>query len=372
MNIRFIASAAIILSAASAFAQNRSQTANSGKSSCVDSCSNQKIPDIALCNIPPAYNVPARITGCGGDAAFTVDASYLYWCVAQEGMDIGVSGILDAGEILEGDASHVLSIPNQYTSGFRVGFGSSTTFDDWQLHLEYTYLHRTRNYVAGTIDASSLVDGDVVYSLGDWYSGLPDEDAPVIGGYVADWKLNYDLLDLSLSRPFYQGKRLIIVPYTGLLGMFVRQDFDLYAYAIDAATETSYNSYRSWAIGPEVGSNFKWLIGSGFRVEADAQFGLLYTSFYNQKHAQILLGDYTQGSYANSGYIRPFYDLSLGLGYGVYFRNSYHLDLFAGYEFVNVSQQNIMRNNAGLLNGYTSPTPDLSFHGLTVSARFDF
>lgn len=372
MKIRFITSAALALCCSAVFAQ--SETDDCAKPKCAKTCSNQKRPDIALCNVPPAYNVPARITGCNG-STFEVDASYLYWCIAQEGMDLGISGTFDGTNLDLGTAGTIPTIPNQYQSGFRVGIGTGTTYDDWQVHLGYTYLHRTKNYITGNITTpESLATGATVYDLNDWFSNPPATPL-VIAGFSSDWKMDFDSLDLSVSRPFYQGQKLVVTPYTGLLGLSIRQSFNLFAYDVDGEISTSENSYKTWAVGPEVGSNFRWLLGSGFRIEANAEFSLLYMSYYDQAHSQDLSTatiEETGGTIVDQAYLRPYFDLSLGLGYGTYFMNSYHFDLFAGYEFVNLSQQSVLRNNSGLFSGYTSPNNDLNFHGLTVTGRFDF
>src|SRR5690606_29712416 len=129
-------------------------------------------------------------------------------------------------------------------------------------------LHHHISSSAGS-DAAAFVNGDAVLETNEWFINIADP-APAIARMTANWNVKFDSLDLSLSRPFYQGQRLTVTPFTGLFGVFVRQQFDINAYLAEtpaAAPDYSNNSSRGWGVGPEVGSNFNWLLGNGFRIE---------------------------------------------------------------------------------------------------------
>ncbi len=88
---------------------------------------------------PQAYNAPAR-TDIKGHWDWFVTASYIYWHVGQEGMDIATSASVAAVVDLAKN-SQTFFQDFDYESGFKVGLGMNLPIDDWVLYAEYTRLH---------------------------------------------------------------------------------------------------------------------------------------------------------------------------------------------------------------------------------------
>src|SRR5690348_13021120 len=83
--------------------------------------------------------------------------------------------------------------------------------------------------------------------------GLFDTD-PIVRGQ-ANWRLNYDTLDLALKYPFFIGEKVILSPS---LSLFAAQTSERYIINnINVALETNHMSHkqRLFGIGPKMGLN---------------------------------------------------------------------------------------------------------------------
>jgi hypothetical protein len=352
-----------------------------------DPCDGPCMPDCALpCNFPRAYNESGRINvdSCHWD--LFADASFIYWHVSQEYMDIGRTALFFAQDTAATPVRDAASLTPDfdYKPGFKVGAGISCDKDDWQLEGVYTRLHQQISYSTGT-PITTVVAGNPVIVNNEWFVNLSTSAQQQFATMASKWTMNMDLFDLLLSRPFYLGRKLILKPYTGLSGMLLRQKYHIdgvFPRSITTTVAESNNWSRSWAIGPSIGANFLWLLCYGVRIEADAGMRLFYERFTKLKHREsfnqaVSATAPISGHMPVTGTLRPVTDLSLGLGWGSYFAsNKYHVDLSASYEFALFAHQNMMRQVVGRLAnnniGYSNPIGDLFMHGLTATARFDF
>ncbi len=193
-----------------------------------------------------------------------------------------------------------------------------------------------------------------------------------------------------MSRPFYSGKRLILEPYVGARAAWIRQSlsisyygpiFDSATIAVSAFNTPWHSSTKStsWGIGPKVGVNGNWHMGSGFRFIGNANGSILFTRYTKVRHSETRSNTVTQTngtSYAwkKINCLRPNAGLDLGLGWGTYFGCwNYHFDFAATYEFNVFWNQNMMRNLVDLEHALTDAAPgNLYLHGLTAKVLFDF
>jgi hypothetical protein len=220
-----------------------------------------------------------------------------------------------------------------------------------------------------------------IIMLSDWLGAALD--SPIENKNLSSrWKVKLDLLDATLSRPYYQGINLTFTPYTGVRAAWIRQNFTLTAANLDSkevspwidrSPVTSTNRSTSWGIGPRAGVQGHWQLGWGFRLEGDVGANLLYTKYIQVYHEENPEID-TSLAYRNYSQLRPMADMGLGIGYGSYFDcQNYYLDFAANYDFIYMWAQNMMRKLADSYNASTSAQADnLSFNGLTLTGRFDF
>ena len=358
-------------------------------------CSSFQQGDDALQALPMTSLSSAATNQVGGiaiDRSWQLygDVSYLYWEPTEEGLDIGVPGYLFEDFFWRpstGNASAFLQDSN-YTSGFRLGVGANLEVDGWSADLEYTYLRQhTKSSGAAPASDANPADSSAKFNFSGWFWPSAYGQGVTGDSFSSKWKLGVDWLDLSVSRPYYQGRRLVVAPSAGLRASWIRQRLTVFSPSIASGTDgsalkvTSTNASHAWAIGPRATVDAHWLLGAGFRLQGDVGGSLLFTQFTNVSHREPSLHD-TGGDtgaiefhLTNYNCLRPALEANLGIGWGgYYFHNHYHFDLAAIYDFNYLWGQNMMRYltslNAGV--GRSGVAGDLILQGLEIKGRFDF
>lgn len=315
---------------------------------------------------PAAYNAPASIaTSCSWD--FDVFASFLYWHVSQEDMDIAHAAM---------SATQVGAVAYQnfdYKPGFKLGVGFDTNYDDWVGWVEYTWMHQTTSSSYSPPAQTSGATGS--WASQDWFINYLAVLGSPNGLVSSSWKMNLDMLDAVFSRPYYQGTQLTMSPYAGLRSLWLRQRLKV-NLAITASPGFAYaiNQSHAWSIGPVGGMMGHWLIGQGLRFEGNAGGSLLYMQYTSVGHKELDSGTtvLTAGT-SDLNALRPTTEFGVGLGWGSYYScQQFYFDVSARYDFMVLWNQNVLRQLVGNLAGYTEGPGNLYLHGLTVSARFDF
>jgi hypothetical protein len=242
---------------------------------------------------------------------------------------------------------------NSYKPGFKVGFGGSFDYDNWDLRGEYTWFHGTQNSsAAGTIAP---------------ITGIPNTAIPASAALVTqNWNLRMDIGELLLGRWHYVGTKFTIHPNVGVRGAWIRQDNVL------TATHTTEQKSTSWAVGPQVGVDSNWMICEGFRLYTNVEADILYTRYTG---LSAIVDGVTQVTENGRGAVRTHLDLEMGLGWGTYLDcNNWYFDLTAGYGFQVFFDQNMFRRFSTSTATYysSSPAGNLYVQGLTLTARVDF
>jgi hypothetical protein len=334
--------------------------------------------------IPAGYNAAARLKVQNSWDLF-FSASFLYWYVDQEAMEIAINTTFTNDYQFPLDDAFV----NQnfgYEPGFKIGAGVYYDYDSWIAQLEYTWYHHQFSTDRGA-PPSDPRGGFALWKPTLWYVFLNNAGsgfAPWCTEFRSKWRAHIDLLDGTIGRPFYQGLSLTIHPFGGLRTAWIRQNFRMvipyYNHATPTFTwfATSHNQSNSWGIGPRAGMSAHWLIGFGWRLEGNAAASLLYTRYTTVTHREDSTHNTTdlpyQEGFSNYGAVRPMADMNLGLGWGSYWKGAYHFDISAAYDFNIMWEQNMLRhlvNNLASLPLEDAPG-DLHLQGLSVRARLDF
>ncbi len=333
--------------------------------------------DLEHTTVPPAYNYPAAINTHKWD--YFVDASFIYWHVSEEFLEAGIDyktqipdpSMPDWFNITSGTQ---LSPRFAYRPGFKVGFGVDTPFDDWAIVSEWTRISEeiTTHYHTGATDI--------------WEDSWTSSGANNTPQYTK-WSFHLNLFDLSLQRPFYQGKRLIVSPLMGLRGITLKQNMKKktpYTFMIENTSpqvdlegffEYNYQSHL-WGIGPRLGADLEWLLYKEFRIIGSGTGSLLYTKYTSNgtKYRETQANNITPFIVGPApvkipqfSALRANLEYDLGFGWGMYFSDQkYHIDFTATYDFQAFFKMNVMSALT------TSWVGDIYLHGLTVSGRFDF
>jgi len=324
---------------------------------------------------PTGINYPGRIDASGTD--FFVTGSFIYWMASTDGFNVDQYqyNAVPAGVIASGPGTEVFVSPN-YKPGFKAGIGFSGGCDDWAAYLEYTWLHQNNH------TNFSASGGSVFFLAGSPYNIASDV-------LSTKWKLDLDVLDFTLSRAYYVGKRVIVEPFGGLRGAWIRQKWNMNLSSSSPTTPWALNPLvtdtfsenakaNSWGLGARLGAHSEWLIGGGFRLDAKASGSLLFTRY--QKLTETTAGDGAMAPPSVSYYkhydvMRANAEMGLGLGWGCYLGSDdgFHLDLVATYDFNIWWSQNMLRGlfDTAMFQTGNYPT-DLMYHGPTLTLRLDF
>jgi hypothetical protein len=389
MNVSFtklISSAAAVLAASSAFAQTKAIP------SCPAAPSFEQGYGVSSDKFPAAYNAAARVDTQNSWNIFTT-ASFLYWYADQEGMDYAIPTTANPGTQPFYNASALIH-HFEFKPGFQVGLGMNFDFDNWVGLVEYTWFHQSTLTQSGLAPADTR-GGTPIWGLMDWFipnaGGAPPP--PTNYAYARDfsskWRANFDIIDATLCRPSYQGRKLTILPFGGLRAAWIRQNIRVAANVYDPAGVgttflfwdplISHNRSKSWAVGPRAGFQGHWLLGYGFRMEGDVSGSILFTRYVSVTHREdsytsMLPNTLYWTRFADYNTIRPMADLKVGLGWGSYFsRQNYHIDFLATYDFSVLWGQNMIRPLiSSSVSTHTFEALDLHLQGLTATARLDF
>ncbi|MEI6243176.1 MAG: Lpg1974 family pore-forming outer membrane protein [Chlamydiota bacterium] len=312
------------------------------------------LPDHSL---PAGYNSYGRID-TRDSYGFFLHGSFLYWFAKEKGLDVAQFHPTDANTA----TGRILQPKGEYKCGFDAGFGFNFDYDHWTLDFNYTRLHSTESVSSGKPDNGTLIPHWLIQSSSE------------ITHVSAKWRLALDLLDLQLSRAYYQGTHLIFIPFYGLRGGWIDQKYNA-KYTLVSVVPSKHKT-NSWIIGPRIGTEAKWLLDAGFRFYGKGAVSLFFQRF-NRNLEEMNLTTPSSIEYKvknQQNFIQPNAELTLGLGYGTYFCNGgYHFDISAGYTFQIFWNQNMMR---ALKDSYDTHIDgnagDLVIHGLIASLRFDF
>jgi len=341
---------------------------------------------------PAAYNASSQVSlenNKGGPLPdIFVDGSFLYYHADEEGLDLATS----AGLASEIGGFFVVATSNsktafqefKYKPGFKVGIGAR--FCEWTLAAEYTQLRQTTK-TNRKAPAPNLFGAFGVWILNDWFQQIsPVGQAISATSLNSKWHLSIDLADLTLSRPFYEGRNLSVSPFFGLRGAWIRQNMKVGIFipteliSNQVSDETvSRNSSSSWAVGPRAGLEADCLLGKGFRLQGALAGSLLFTQYTHVTHKENVANSAAipsslRSRYTNYNCLRPIGEIGLGIGWGSYFSGQKcHIDFSAAYDFLVFWDQNMIRKLLdSVTGGIGASSGNLNLHGLTLTARLDF
>ena len=354
----------------------------------------------------PIYSAPARIDVRSSWDLY-VTGKFLYWQAREENLEIGLISRNDA-EGLFGSTMpfatpyvnnmHIVNQQFTYRPGFKVGLGANLDNDNWDAYAEYTWFHSSTTGRVNPLPPSTATtpppNGEYLYPIQGAAAAMKLQIGTLpyfFQSATQSWHLKMDFADLSLARSYYSGTNLILRPYFGVRGAWIRQHLNTAMNGNATSSEAEgrenaslHDSSVSWGVGPRLGFEGNWQIGQGIRLIGNGSSDILYTRYSlhsNQQFSQhsTLPGEppiRTNASLSQMiDYLRAHAELELGFGWGSYFdNNKWHIDLAATYGFQLFWDQNMFRNfeNFFMETKSFSPNGNLYIHGMTVSANLDF
>jgi hypothetical protein len=331
----------------------------------------------------------------------------LYWTATQPGMTYAIKGTNESQSGIAIDLKDGKSKkPTQdWTWGFRLGFGYDLPHDHWDLSAAWTRL-RFNEHDKASISQSDPQQSPGQYLSPFWIAKLFPVNMPgLVNSVKAHWKINLDIIDLELGKEFFISRWLTLRPFLGARVAWINQDYNLRFTRSPSLMAPTYPATNSsiwhldmdndfWGIGVRAGLNTKWLLGKGWSVYGNAAVSIL-DGFFHTRFEQTADGSGSTGVPNSSVTTHDRFknknnqhadvvitDLALGLRWETVYNK--HKDLFAlwfGYEqhiFFNQNQfMNYQYDFTVLSRPIEGPNfftngANLTTHGIVMGAEFGF
>lgn len=304
---------------------------------------------------------------CGG---FYVSADFLYWRAENHGFSYAYE--LETTDPIGLNVGDIIRIHPDWDPAFRVGAGWNTTYDFWDLFLNYTWY---RNKVSET---RTSTNGFIpLWPVSANATGQ-------FGAVSANSRFMLNIGDLELGRSLYLTKSIAIRPYWGARGGAIHQKFNasfssaIAGGSISEQTFTGKNNF--WGVGPRTGVSGEWHLNQGFSILGRVAGALLYGKTDVRTTTEDLDTDATvfaiERQYKDDFYqLSPNMQLSLGFQWQTCFWcEKMFFKMSASWE------TNYWWNQFNLpiaLSSHSAPLPTvgnqpLTMEGLTVNFEWNF
>lgn len=323
---------------------------------------------------------PASIPACPKPGPL-LSIEYLYWEVEEDQL---YPAVLSDQSQVNGLNTNYLTSKNQkfeYTSGFRAGVGYQFGYEKYDVNLAWTYLHpRTTSHFAASGTTSMIAPP---------FFDQTDSDAPKADSVVSHWHLNFDMLDLELGRKFRIGRRFNLRPNIGLKGGWINQtqkmsynNVALSQSPIEEYVQGTVNRKNNFeGIGPRVGVDLRYGVGSQFGIFSALSGALLYGNF--DLKTKTYLTDTSNNGIPHQGplaasmttsdhHMSPTLQILLGVDWSRCIYQKYQIRFGVAYEVQYWWNQLRTNNSIAQALFINCPSGDLMMHGLTVQGSFVF
>lgn len=310
----------------------------------------------------------------------SLEVDYLYWEAQEEQL---YPVILTEQSKNNGLNLSNISPKNQkfeYTSGFRVAAGYEFPCKMYDIKFSWTRIHpkTTGNY------AQAVVKGLIAMA----YFDQTQSDVPHAESVVSHWHLNYDMLDLELGFNYAFTNSFSLRPHIGLKGGWIDQTQKMVVnnIALGQPTEEiaqgTVNRQNDFnGIGPSVGLDMRFALGSQFGLFGTVSGALLYGKFdlKNEIYITDVLGNEGMSlgpeltTLNNSEFfVSPTVQILLGGDWTTCLYQTYWIRLGAAYEVQYWWNQMRTNNSVPQALFLNSPSGNLMMHGLTLQVSFEF
>lgn len=271
-----------------------------------------------------------------------------------------------------------VNFPVKFEPGFKVGIGTETNYDNWQVFCEYTYFR-------GSNKKDQKLSGD--WSQLFWLSKSITQD--FLDGFIdsvsGKWDVNLDKFTIALQRPYFLSNQVLLNTSFGFTSYWLSQDFNVFyifkLLEIEFRPKTEIHS-SPWAIGPRIGIDLNWQFSQRFSIIAN---GYLSTSYNIHRLSGETFNLISDIEFAPGIELKRLKhkmitfnpEIALGFDWNYYFaNNNAHFNISAKYEMQIYTNQNYLApymQSIGVLQVLSLiPPGNLFFHGPTLTMRFDF
>ncbi|MCH9630031.1 MAG: hypothetical protein S4CHLAM37_00220 [Chlamydiia bacterium] len=263
--------------------------------------------------------------------------------------------------------------------GFRAGVGYNFDHGHWDVFANYTYFKsNTASMVTGDIN------GSVIPLKGS--EEITDDGSAAAFNFrfankaTAEFKLDFDRIDLELGRNLYLSRNLSFRPHAGLVTAWINmKEVVRYSGGTDLGNNTVHVKDRNdfWGIGPRVGVNGKWHLTNGFSFMGDASGALVY-GHYEVQHKNWFSAEPVNckaNLSANMHRFAPTAQIKLGLAYDAYIYNDKQhigISLCWDTQYWWRMNQTLTTGESPNLTPVSRVSDDMSLQGVALNVKWDF
>ena len=283
---------------------------------------------------------------------FYATLEYLCWKTFQSGTEYAYSF---NPPLLNGESKEV---DFGFHGGIRPGIGVTLPYDNWELHLFYTYFRNPKKE-------------DCQGNLFPLLTAQPLFQSTSVSRAKIDVLLRFQMLDFEICRPSYLSHAMLFRPFFGPRVGWVDQELDVTYFSADPYKIAIDNAF--WGGGVRMGSELIAQLGKGFFLNGQMAFSALWGDLeITQK--QYLAERKVVDLEKKSSRMVPLVDLQAGIGWEIWFNaNRNHFALTVDYEMQylwNITQYARFPENSSL--NTIRIGQDIGIHGVTIKGRMDF
>lgn len=301
---------------------------------------------------------------------------FLYWKPQPEGLETWVQteNHTNGNQYMSnlfpyrGMSGTISRISPKYEPGYRLTGVYQLPFDQWDLSFRWTRLKANRG------GHTNEKPNQVIFP------NYTDQSfTPLALSASSSWSLNFNTLELDLSRAFSLGRSFCMNTFAGFKAAWIEQNLKVHLYNVTFANQTSQpflinktrNNFQGY--GMNIGVDGKWCLGSGFHLFGKLATALLWGEYDLAQFGktQVPRGKLTQKVHE----IQPQIEAQGGIGWEHQFSsNRCYLNFYAAFEEqIWFDQNQSLRHLSGWEEGKVQHSDgDLTFAGWTFGATLGF
>lgn len=337
------------------------------------------------------------------DCGIISNLDFLYLFAKENGLSYatrvsGLPRIIGAGGRPIADKEFYFDA--DWDPGFRVGLGYHSECSGWDATINWTYYHN-KNKESESVPPNlspglpSEINQQILVNF--WQEG--GLVSTVLFSEVStQWRLNYNVIDVTLANKFWVNRCFVMQPYCSLRGGWTKITFDMTGIRneqepplppVEVVTDITTLTNRYWGLGFVAGTELNWRWCWGFGLFANADISLLYGKFeadnVNRFDRSVGLPAITSGYDVSDEFfgMQPILDLVAGIRWEDYWCCCrYYFALDIGWEYhdwINHVRRQIFHRFETQFDSNIFDVPildetvyDLVLSGLVIRARFDF
>jgi Legionella pneumophila major outer membrane protein precursor len=249
---------------------------------------------------------------------------------------------------------------NNFTTGERVGLGYNTSYDGWDVILQYTGY----NYHHNNTGLNNL--NGVANSI----------------NFQNSYSFYYNQGDLDFGRMMKVSRKLKMRPHVGVRAIWLTEKGKAVSTDVPSGDAYSINHLKNTLYGLEVGIDTEWMFAKEFGVYANLGLATMVNQQkYTQKGFVASEDPNSSTGFTNYGSkIINEVDFSIGIRWDKNFSDdSYHFGINFGYEqhsLINLQSPSLLQESTGGYYGDSTymgfVDPDFTWQAIALGARFDF